>query len=126
MQMQSRQSGGAVAWFVLAVLVIAGLGYAAWRFAPEYLPGVVRMQLPLSPLDPLATASGDSAKPGITATANPATRDPNPPLYKWKDAKGSWNVTDRPPPDRAYETVRVNPDTNVVPAEPVPEPDSEN
>lgn len=37
------------------------------------------------------------------------------PLYKWRDDKGRLHVTDQPPPDRPYETVRYDPKTNVVP-----------
>jgi hypothetical protein len=39
----------------------------------------------------------------------------NPPLYKWRDAKGRLNITDKPPVDRPYETVQYDPDANVVP-----------
>lgn len=37
--------------------------------------------------------------------------------YKWKDAEGSWQITDRPPPGGIpYETLKVRSDTNVLPA----------
>lgn len=44
----------------------------------------------------------------------------NPPLYKWRDAKGRVHVTDTPPADRPYETLHYDPDANVVPASPPP------
>jgi|CXWL01.1.fsa_nt_gi hypothetical protein len=117
-----RQTGniGALLLLILALLAVAT--WATWRYAPEYLPGFVRLQLPLSPLDPLSPTLPAEAGPGVVAAPAPAgPREANPPLYKWKDAKGVWNVTDQPPKGRDYETVRVNPDTNVVPSEPVPE-----
>lgn len=37
--------------------------------------------------------------------------------YKWRDASGSWQITDQPPPgDIPYETVRVRSDVNILPA----------
>ncbi len=39
------------------------------------------------------------------------------PLYKWKNKKGKWIVSDTPPDDETkYETLQYNPDTNVMPA----------
>ncbi|OOZ41405.1 hypothetical protein BOW53_03930 [Solemya pervernicosa gill symbiont] len=38
-------------------------------------------------------------------------------LYKWQDATGRWQYTDRPPSDgTAYTTMPITHDTNVVPA----------
>lgn len=115
---QVQQRGGAGAWFLRLVVVLIAAGYAAWRFAPELLPGFVRLELPASPLDAAALSRESGTK--VSATTE-SSRDPNPPLYKWKDASGVWNVTDRPPPGRAFETLRINPDTNVIPAEPISE-----
>ncbi len=40
------------------------------------------------------------------------------PLYKWKNNKGEWIVSDKPPGDGTrYETLQYNPDSNVIPAE---------
>jgi len=40
------------------------------------------------------------------------------PLYKWKDNKGQWIVSDTPPKNGTnYETLQYNPDANVIPAE---------
>ena len=37
--------------------------------------------------------------------------------YKWRDAKGNWQVSDRPPPgDIPYEVLIFNSDTNIVPS----------
>jgi hypothetical protein len=37
--------------------------------------------------------------------------------YKWRDANGSWQITDQPPPGNIpYETVRVRSDVNILPA----------
>ena len=94
-----RYESGRV-WPFLLLLVAAGAGFAWWYFAPDALPDVVRKQLP-----PSARA--------------------NPQLYKWKDAKGRWNVADTPPTDRPYETLKFDPRTNVVPSVvPPPPPDN--
>jgi hypothetical protein len=37
--------------------------------------------------------------------------------YKWRDASGSWQITDQPPPGSiAYETIRVRSDVNILPS----------
>lgn len=81
---------------VAAALLIAALAaaWAWWRYSPATLPGFAQRSLPTSP----------SARPA------------NPPLYKWRDARGQWHVSDVPPTDRAYETVVVDPHTNEVPS----------
>jgi hypothetical protein len=84
-----------VAKFLLGVLVTllalaAAAGYV-WHFEPERLPAEWRRD-------------------------NPRSRDYAPLLYRWKDAAGVVQVTDRPPPDRPYETVRIDPDRNRVPS----------
>ena len=90
----TRQAGRA--WpFLLVVLAAAAAG-AWWYLMPDTLPDPVRKLLPVS------------------ERANPA-------LYKWKDAKGHWNVTDVPPADRPYETLKYDPKTNVLPAAPTSE-----
>jgi len=76
---------------VLAAIAIAAGLYGWWRYAPDTLPGFARNTLPRSP-------------------------ESNPPLYRWRDAEGRWQITDVPPADRPYETVVVDPRTNVVPA----------
>jgi hypothetical protein len=79
-------------WWLLAALA-AGAG-AWWYWAPQTLPVAVRHAAPVSP-------NAERASPA---------------LYKWRDDKGVLNVTDMPPPDgRQYETVRYDPNTNVVP-----------
>ena len=82
--------GGRWGKLLLLVAALAAAGWAWWRYAPETLPVFLRDTAPRSP------------------TANP-------PLYKWKDASGQWHITDTPPSDRPYETVTVDPGTNVVP-----------
>lgn len=96
--------GRATKWIALLVLAAAG-AWAWWRYSPETLPDFVR---PARELPPSAGAT-------VVAEWN-ATGDPNPPLFKWKDAKGQWHVTDKPPASGAYEKVVVDPDTNVLPA----------
>lgn len=76
-----------------SLTLLAAAAAAWWYFAPQTLPTLVRHTAPLSP--------------------NAAGASPN--LYKWRDANGRLNVTDVPPKDRPYETVRYDPNTNVVP-----------
>jgi uncharacterized protein DUF4124 len=74
----------------LLILALAAAGAAWWYFAPQTMPDWIAQKVPGSP-------------------------SLGPPLYKWRDAKGRLQVTDTPPADRPYETVRYDPDTNVVP-----------
>ena len=49
--------------------------------------------------------------------ANPRSTDYTPVLYRWKDDSGATQFTDSPPAGRPYETVRVEPRQNMLPAE---------
>jgi len=82
--------GSAAFWFLLLVLLACGGMAAWWYFAPETMPVQLRAAVPASPKFA-------------------------PTLYKWHDAKGGLHVTDVPPTDRPYETVRYDPNVNVVP-----------
>lgn len=75
----------------LCVLAVAG-GAAAyvWFYQPESLPREWRRE-------------------------NPRSREYTPAVYRWRDAAGVLQLTDTPPKDRPYETVRVDPNTNIVP-----------
>ena len=84
--MRSRAS-----WFFSLLLALAAAFGAWWYFAPASMPAWLARSVPASPRL-------------------------GPPLYKWRDDKGRLQVTDKPPPDRPYETVRYDPNTNVVPA----------
>lgn len=85
-------------WLLIAAAVaLAGW----WYFSPDTLPAALRRVAP--------------ATLGAPPAAAPDPRGKGPALYKWRDADGRLNVTDVPPKDRAYETVRYDPDTNVVP-----------
>ena len=75
---------------LLVLLAFAAAGGAWWYFAPQSMPGWLARKIPSSP-------------------------SLGPPLYKWRDAQGRLHVTDTPPADRPYETVRYDPNTNVVP-----------
>lgn len=80
--------------FLIGVLVTIGLLAAAaawvWRYEPERLPQEWRRE-------------------------NPNSRDYMPALYRWHDDQGRVQLTDTPPKDRRYETVRIDPNRNVVP-----------
>ncbi len=75
----------------MVLLALAAAGGAWWFLAPETMPAFL--------VRPILTATHDG-----------------PPLYKWRDDKGRLHVTDTAPKDRPYETVRYDPDTNVVPS----------
>jgi hypothetical protein len=81
--------GGAVVPLLIVLALLASAA-AWWYFAPDTLPAVVRTWVPAAP---------KSA----------------PALYKWRDAKGHLHYTDTPPADRPYETVRYDPNANVLP-----------
>jgi len=76
---------------LLLILVFAAAAVVAWWY---FAPG---------------------SMPSWAARVAPASPSLGPPLYKWRDANGRLHVTDRPPADRPYETVRYDPNTNVVP-----------
>jgi uncharacterized protein DUF4124 len=80
----------AVPLLFLAALAAAGLAW--WYLAPETMPSWLTR--------PILSAQREG-----------------PTLYKWRDEKGRLHVTDKPPADRPYETVRYDPDTNVVPGD---------
>lgn len=81
--------GSALSW-VLGLIGLVAAAFAWWYFASDTLPAPLKAMVPASP------------------KAAPA-------LYKWRDAKGGLHVTDVPPTDRPYETVRYDPNVNVVP-----------
>lgn len=91
-----RAAGGAALWLLGLVAILALSGWAWWYYAPDSLPEPLRKQLPVS-------------------------KNANPVLYKWRDAQGRWQVTDQAPTDRPYETVLVDPNTNVLPSGVPPE-----
>lgn len=74
-----------------ALALLAGAAAWVWHYQPERLPQEWRR-------------------------ANPNSDDYMPALYRWRDAEGRVQLTDRPPPDRPYETVRVDPEQNRIPA----------
>lgn len=80
--------------FLLGVLAAFALLAAAaawvWHYEPERLPQEWRTQ-------------------------NPHSRDYTPTLYRWRDDQGRVQLTDTPPKGRSYETVRIDPNRNIVP-----------
>ncbi len=77
---------------VLAVIVLAGaMASWVWYQRPQWLPQEWRQ-------------------------ANPHSDDYMPTLYRWHDDQGRTQLTDRPPPDRTFEIVRINPEQNRIPA----------
>lgn len=115
----------------LLVLVAIVAAIYWWRVEdPASMPVVLKRITGVPPEEGEPRGRDES----ITAPDDPAAarRTAGPPLYKWRDDKGVWNITDAPPKDRPFERVTVNPDQNVVPTvvpgqtEPYREPESED
>lgn len=84
-----RRRGWLRALVLLAVL--AGAVAAVWHFRPSVLRGVLR-DTPIAP------------SPSVTRA------------YKWRDAQGSWHISDQPPPaGTPYQSIQVRSDENVLP-----------
>ena len=95
----------------IALVVVAIIAWVWHAFFWDVVP------LPDVPRIPGLSTRDDGARPESgTSESRHAQTGTNPPLYKWKDAQGRWNVTDQPPKNRPYEKVVVNPDTNVIPS----------
>jgi hypothetical protein len=79
----------------LLALALLGLGLYAW-YNPEFLSRMEQTGRDLSGAGPATTT-----------------------FYKWRDAAGEWQLSDRPPPAGVdYETVEVRSDQNVLPLPP--------
>ncbi len=89
--MKSSAAGHIFIWFLGIVILIGGGVFGYWYLHPQEAPAVVRNHLP------------DSVHQ-------------LPPIYKWQDDQGRWQVSDQPPQDRPYETVVYRRDMNVMPA----------
>ncbi|HPA02244.1 MAG TPA: DUF4124 domain-containing protein [Chiayiivirga sp.] len=76
---------------LVLLALLAAAGAWVWRYQPERLPTEWRRD-------------------------NPHSRDYAPAVYRWRDAQGRVHLTDTPPADRPYETVRIDPRRNVVPS----------
>lgn len=57
-----------------------------------------------------ANAHGSDARPQAGSH-----EDAGPTLYRWVDAAGVVNITDKPPAGRHYTIVRIDPNRNIVP-----------
>jgi hypothetical protein len=65
-------------------------------------------------MDPTFRQRLDSAVVEKLSPAPPVTR-----AYTWRDASGTWQITDQPPPAGVpHDTVEVHPDQNVLPLPP--------
>lgn len=90
----ARSAGrGVPGWlvFVLLVLLVLGGGGAYLYYFDRELGQKLLDKTPIKPPVSVTTA------------------------YKWKDAQGNWQITDRPPPGGTpYETLKIRSDANVV------------
>jgi len=92
-QMQRKSRTRRLAW-VLALLLAIGAGTAYFILYPEELPEW-------------------AVKTSIGRELQSTT------VYKWRDASGTWQVSDRPPPQGVdYQVERYARDANVVPLPP--------
>jgi hypothetical protein len=80
-----------------AILLMMAAAAWVWTYQPERLPKEWRR-------------------------ANVNSQDYMPTLYRWHDAQGNLQITDRPPPDRPWEAVKIDPNRNLVPAGQLPKP----
>lgn len=84
-------------FLLVIVLVGAGVGYYVYTH-----PDVLDPWVAGTALETKLPSGGDKTQ-----------------LYKWRDADGSWQVTDRPPPgDVPYETLEYRHDVNILPLPP--------
>ncbi len=81
---------GFLSGMAITLAVVAAGAWVVWRFTPEHLPREWREKNIHSP-------------------------DYAPPLYRWKDEKGRIQLSDTPPANRPYETIRFDPKQNIVP-----------
>lgn len=95
-----HQSGGALKSLLWLLLIAAAIIGGLALYAPEHLPASLRSSLVGPPPDPRDDPSSPRYSPAV---------------YRWKDAQGVMHVSDVPPQGRKYDTVRINPDTNIVP-----------
>ncbi|MGB2683293.1 MAG: hypothetical protein WBE39_18520 [Candidatus Competibacter sp.] len=86
-----RQLGRAPFWLILGVGLLGGVGLY-WYTTPQAVPAWARKWLPL---------------PGLP--------DYTGPLYRWRDDQGREQITDKPPRNRPYETMRYRSNANVLP-----------
>lgn len=78
-------------WLLVGLVLVGAAAAWVWYKAPEHLPPHLRVR-------------------------NPNSADYAPTVYRWKDDQGRTQITDAPPSDgRPYESVVIDPDTNVVP-----------
>jgi len=77
--------GGAVAWWQL--------GHPGWQTMDEKV------------------AAAEQAETAAKRERHAA----EPVLYRWRDANGVLQITDKPPKGRKYEKVRIREDQNIIP-----------
>ena len=81
---------------VVLLLALVLLGAVAYVYFVQ--PEIARPWLQGTPLEPSASVTT---------------------VYKWQDAQGNWQLTDRPPPAGIqYRTIEYRGDTNVMPLVP--------
>lgn len=51
----------------------------------------------------------------VAGSEAPATSTASATLYKWRDDRGVWNYSDKPPTDRPFERISDTPNVNSVP-----------
>jgi len=91
----AKAQDGSGGWFK-AILVIALCLGAGAAYVYYFERDLAERWLKNTPLEP---------KPMVTT------------IYKWRDAQGNWQITDRPPPEGApYEILKYRSDANILPS----------
>ncbi|MFT5449253.1 MAG: hypothetical protein ACI9DC_004442 [Gammaproteobacteria bacterium] len=86
-------------WNLVLCVVAGALGGYLYVFEPQ----LARQLVAATPLARLAP-------PAASVTT----------AYKWRDAKGNWQLTGQPPPEgTAYEVLETRSGDNIVPALPI-------
>lgn len=98
---------------IIFVLVVALALLLTARLKPEWVPFLVG-----TPLNPGQQEQVDLPLPPASTRTAPGAAAAGPPMYRWTDAAGKVHLSDRPPASGAYETLRFDPNTNVIPAQP--------
>lgn len=102
---------------LVIVLVIAGIApFTLPMKNGEPLLKWSQLSMPRLPQFPELSALTDLIKTKPDNRSIPVTS------YKWRDSGGNWQLSDTPPKNGSYETVIVDPNTNLLQADiPVPQ-----
>ncbi|HEA26221.1 MAG TPA: hypothetical protein ENH92_03785 [Ectothiorhodospiraceae bacterium] len=97
---------------LVIILVIAGIApFTLPLKNGEPLLKWSQLSMPKLPQFPDLSALTDLFKAKPDNSSIPATS------YKWRDSEGNWQLSDTPPQNGHYETIIVDPNTNILQAD---------